>query len=404
MSLATIQDPVALMPVVNTIPIVYDSSFKTESGFRYKVDLKNGSGNQVLTLWVHPDTNNNNYCIYNFNMVLSDLVGMDKDNWNVEDFTTAPNSLYLYNFRVTEYIGSTSGDTHLGSTYYAFRSVKQYGDFWDMADYLPITGTTASFLSTRNKREYSLTETAVVNTFYGTFGTTTTTWDRLEIDVSNGDILIGYYISGVTVNGNIYTLPIGPAQLNQMAIDGKVYNASTGLQVGAAILDTDDVWYDVYLKNGNDYVSETLRIYLDHTCYKHTGVKFVWLGDLSTYEQYTFRMADVTSFKTSRNEVKSDYHSLVGSNWTYNIGSRGRKNINISTTESHRVLSGWLRDEEAADLMELFRSPDVYVNIDGNLYPIIITNTSYDLKTIKNNRLFNYTIDYEMAFEKMSNV
>jgi len=409
MSLAAIQDPYDLMPVVNTIPIVYSSSFSAQSGFRYKVILLNSGATEELTLWIHPDTNNSNYCIYNFNMVLGDLVGTDKDNWDVETFTAAPNSLYNYNFRLIEYIGATSGATTLYKSggFYVFRGVKQYGDFWSMGDYIPWSGNTATFLSTRQKREYSLTETAVVNTFFGSFGPTTedADWDRLNISVYNGDFLVEYTISGKTLaSPYIYTLPIGPAQLNNISTAGDMVNATTGAPTTGAILDTDDIWYEVYLKNGNDYVSETLRINLDHTCYKHDGVKFVWLGDLSTYEQFTFRMADTKSFKTSKNEIKSDHRHLIGSEWTYAVGDRGRKNINVSTTENHRVISGWIKDKEASDLMELFRSPDVYINIDGSLFPVIITSTSYEEQTVRNNRLFNYTIDFEMAFEKLSNV
>jgi hypothetical protein len=115
-------------------------------------------------------------------------------------------------------------------------------------------------------------------------------------------------------------------------------------------------------------------------------------------------MADLKSFKTARNEVKSNHYSIKSNQYTYSIGDRGRTNINVSTTESHSAISGWIGDVESQDIMELISSPEVYIKKGGEIYPIIIKNTGYDLKTIRNDKLFNYTIKFEMAYEKLSNI
>lgn len=401
-----ITEPNELQPVVNPITIVYDSSSSDQSGFRYKVDLINSGGTNELSTWIYPNTNNGDYCIYNFNMLLNDLIDSDV-NYDITGYTVCSNSIYSYNYRVTEYIGSTSGDTATGTTsLYAFRGVKQYGDNWNTSDYIPRTGTTSKFLSNRLKREYTLNENAVVNTISDEFDNYTPEWSRMIIEIHRGVTTTKYYYGPrISTNDNIVSLPIGPAQLNIMANNGDLNNYTTNSATTSDILDTSDDYYNIWLENVSGLTaSETIRIDLNHDCYKHDGVTFVFLGDLSTYEQYTFRMANIKSFNTNRNEIKKDYYSLINNNWTYNIGDRGRKNVNITTQEIHRVISDWVKDEEATDLMELFRSPDVYWYKDGDIYPIIITNTNYDEKKVKNDVLFNYTIDFELAYEKYSNI
>jgi len=402
MSLAKKKEPDVLVPVVNPVAIIYDSSFAEQSGFRYKIDLINSGSTDELSVWVYPDTDNDYYGIYNFNMLLGDLIGADK-NWDTTEIKKADNSLYSWNYRLTEYIGSTSGVTVTGTTsHYVFRGLVQYGTTWDSGDYTPRTGTTASFLSQRNKREYTLSETAVVNTLTGTFDYDTN-WNAVVILV-NGTSKYYYDIITGTTN-NILTLPIGPQQLNTMATAGNIKGYSTGSGTTENILTSSSSYYEIWLENYTGKVaSETIRIDLDHGCYKHDGVEFLWLGELSTYESYTFRAADIKAFNTKRNEIKSDYWGVNSDDYTYNIGDRGRKNVNVTSTESHKVLSGWIKDDEATDLMELFSSPDVYIKKSGNIYPIIITNTSYVEKTIKNDLFFNYTIDFEMAYEKISNI
>lgn len=405
MALALITEPDELQPVVNPVVIVYDSSFSDQSGFRYKVELINSGGTDEITTWIYPDTNNDNYCVYNFNMLLNDLITSDV-NYDITGYTICNNSLYKYNYRVTEYIGTTSGSTTTGATdKYVFRGVQQYEDVWSSDDYITRTGSTAKFLSNKIKRNYTLDENAVINTLNGSFDGVETDWTRLVIDVHKGVTSAKFYYEQAPHSKKITSLPIGPSQLNIMATNGDIKGYITGAATSSNILESDDDYYNIWLENSTGQTaSETLRIDLEHGCYKHDGVVFVYLGDLSTYEQYTFRMADIKSFNTNRNEIKKDYYSLINNKWTYNIGDRGRKNININTSEKHEVLSGWIKDDEAADLMELFRSPDVYWYRDGEIYPIIIKTTGYEEKKIKNDVLFNYTINFELAYQKYSNI
>lgn len=404
MSIGLLDSPLGLSPVNNPVPLVVSSSFAEEDGFRFKIELLDSSYDKILETWIYPDTDNNNYGIYDFSMILGDLIGSNV-YYDITGITAADDSKYKFNWRATEYIGSTSGAT-LASTYpIVFRGVKQYGDFWDANDY--ISGNTFYFLSNKQKREYKLDEYGTINAFYGNFGAYQSIWTRVVYELNDGSKFYTLIISPDNnfYGGSIYSIPVGPVQLNEMGVGGVLYNYSTDIATSSSILDSDDDYYNIYIQSGTTTLSETIRVDLKHTCNRYEGVELLWLGDLSTYETYTFRMADLKSFKTKRNEIKSNYYDLNSSGkYTYSVGTRGRKNVNIRTTESHKIYTDWIKDEEAHDLMELFRSNDVYIIDGGLLYPIIITDTSYSEKVIKNDRLFNYSLSFELAYEKYSNV
>jgi len=412
MSLSKIQEPLNLSPVNNPIPIVYGSSYAEQDGFRYKVELLDSSDSKLTEIWLYPDTDNSNYCIYDFSMLLGDRITSNKDNWNQTGFTESWESFYQFNYRITEYIGSTSGATELGKsaggTYNTFRGVQQYEDTWSDSEYIPRTGITGKFLSNKTNRKYTLTEYGTINSFFGDLGDYTSRYNRMVIDVYNGDILRRYHYTSGLGSGHIigiYTFPIGPKIINDMAIAGSIKTGATSSVVTTgAILDSTTVYYDIHLQYDDEVVSETKRIYLDHNCYKHDGVEFLYLGELSTYETYTARSGDEKSFKTDKNEIKSNWYDINSTQYSYNVGDRGTSIVNVRTNESHSVYTDWIKDSEATDLMELFRSPDVYIIKNDNIFPIIITNTSYIEKTVRNNRMFNYNINYAMAYERLSNI
>ena len=53
---------------------------------------------------------------------------------------------------------------------------------------------------------------------------------------------------------------------------------------------------------------------------------------------------------------------------------------------------------------ELFLSEKVWIRYDGLTLPIIPTSKSLTFKTSVNDRLANYTVNFDFAFNKINNV
>ena len=53
---------------------------------------------------------------------------------------------------------------------------------------------------------------------------------------------------------------------------------------------------------------------------------------------------------------------------------------------------------------ELFLAENVWIRFDGKTLPITPKSKSLQLKTSLNDKLINYTVNFEFAFNKLNNV
>jgi len=418
MAFTKIKDPDRISLVNNPIPIIYSSSTSAQVGFKYRVII-NGSGNTdaFASLYVYGDNDYNEYLIYDASMICSNYVRFDYENWNISGITKCHNQMNSFYFDLVEYLGYNSGSTdNDNGPFWYFQGVKQYEDTFNIDNYLSHTGSTAYFLSKwSGKRKYKLTEYGVVNTFYGIWQDKYSDWRRYVISVNSGATEDRkYYIeinSGVTGYG-IYSLPLGPANINDAVTAGVLKDYETGNVPGYDIINSNTNSYSVWLEywalvdvpqNGTR-TTEILEVDVDQQCYKHSGIQFLWCGDLGSPETYTFRYGDVKETTISRSAIKKPLHHYLAEDYSYNIGERGLKNVDVISYENVAVVSDWLEDRINNNLMELYRSSEVWIIKDDNIYPIIITSSTIENKKIKVNKLYNQTIEYKVAYEKLTNL
>jgi hypothetical protein len=66
-------------------------------------------------------------------------------------------------------------------------------------------------------------------------------------------------------------------------------------------------------------------------------------------------------------------------------------------TEKLKVQTDWLTDAEHDWLFQLVTSPDVYLDDAGTLYPIVITDTNYDVKQYNIDKLTTLSVNIEFG-------
>lgn len=433
MALTAIEKPQIVMPVNNIIPLVYSSTFSGETGFYYKISIVYvGSGLVVDTVDVYPDVGNNGYCIFNLAPILKNYIEEDV-NWDVYDVTDAPNSLYCYKYTITEYIDDTSNDTYSSDELFAYRGVVQYGTFFNYDDYSCVnSGDTGNFLTNfPQTKTYKIDEYDTVNTFFGSFtGETsgfTTGWDRVYYNVHEKGGRLGQYFiyyTGTTAEdtlGKMVTIPSGPKNINDACINNNMWswNETSGytLQTDPIIVEGDAAtstdYYEIDLKYSGYTISPIntttvntlIRVDIDEDCYRYTGVQFLWLGELGSYETHTFRLKDRKNFETDRVTYNKPLNNISNNSYTYNLGDRSEDILYINSREYHKVYSGYINDDDVNDkLMELYTSPDVYIIKNDNIYPIIIINNNIESFNIENDKTWIHEITFRMAYQKLSNL
>ena len=98
---------------------------------------------------------------------------------------------------------------------------------------------------------------------------------------------------------------------------------------------------------------------------------------------------------------------VLNNNWKgLNSNNRAVKyQIDTQITERYQLTSDWLNDAENALFEELFASNYIYMFYEGSITPVkvLITDKSLQKKRTQTQKLYNYTLNVEVAIEKFTN-
>ena len=119
-------------------------------------------------------------------------------------------------------------------------------------------------------------------------------------------------------------------------------------------------------------------------------------------------MEDMWFFKRSDRsltvENQTYQNNQILSGGTYNVREAQMKRYNITSKESMSLNTGFLREEFNESFTQLMQSEKVWITLDNDFVPVNIKDTDLSFKTSLNDKLINYGIEIEFAFNKMNTV
>lgn len=135
---------------------------------------------------------------------------------------------------------------------------------------------------------------------------------------------------------------------------------------------------------------------------KYTPYKVTFINKYGAFQDlYFFKKStesfNVTDEKFKRNTIENatvTYPKYGGQEERYNTNAR--KSISLNT--------GFINEDSNSTIEELFLSESVWIRQDGSTLPIVPKSKDLTLKTSVNDKLANYTVDFEFAFNKINNV
>jgi len=74
------------------------------------------------------------------------------------------------------------------------------------------------------------------------------------------------------------------------------------------------------------------------------------------------------------------------------------------TTKSLTLNTGFLRDEYNETMRQLFQSEDIWIRDENKTLPVVVKDSSFTYKTSLNDKLVNYTVQFEFAFDGINNI
>lgn len=115
----------------------------------------------------------------------------------------------------------------------------------------------------------------------------------------------------------------------------------------------------------------------------------------------------MTLFKKNNetlNVEADDFTNAYISAGTYSTTDHQKQKINIQGTTTVRCNSGYIPETENELYKQALLSDKVYFFEEGELFPVNIKSSSLEFKTRVNDRLVNYTVEFEYASNVIQNV
>ena len=149
-----------------------------------------------------------------------------------------------------------------------------------------------------------------------------------------------------------------------------------------------------------DSTTHTLSVEYVSEC-KYTPYKVSFINKIGVLEDLWFFKKSMESLSVDRSEFNQftldSYKNGILSNHSY-------KNFNVNGKEKLTLNTGFVPDNFRENFRQLMLSESVYVYKDSLKLPVNVSDSSIEYKTHVNDKLVNYTIEFDYAYDKINNL
>ena len=178
--------------------------------------------------------------------------------------------------------------------------------------------------------------------------------------------------------------------------DGGIFEGSdclTNFSKEFALFDFDTILVDSSLG------VTKLTVTNEEEC-KFTPLKITFINKYGTLQDIWFFKRSNEALTTKTEDFKKNIISAA----SYNISKHQNKTLEKNGKEKLTLNTGYYPEAYNDVFKEMQLSEDCWIEIDSKTLPIKVTSSSFAYKTQLNDKIINYTIDVEFAFDTINNV
>ena len=376
MSISIISSPQTNQPAYNQMIFNVSSTNAGQTNFNFLADVYVGS--TLVSRLLFPKQPNVNTIKIDISPVMKNYITYDIEN---------------------VYSTIWAANTNSKANYYV-----QFGEVYDVSGVPttfanltrnPTSGNKYSYNSIFDFEEF--TPTILASYAVETYGFLESNPE--SITIKNGqDVFLTYYDPNHVVEEVYFTTTGSPPIITPIASTGTDYGYNLGIKwsnlstIASQILVNG--FYDVTLYDiGGDPITTT-RIIVETCSDKYDLYRLNWLNNLGGWESFNFDKVSTQNYGIDRKQFKKP--TPLG----YDVNDRLKTNYNTTITESIRISSNWITDEQAEWIEGLLTSPIVLVDKgNGVRIPINITDSNYEVRKYLNGRqLHNLGLTFEYSY------
>jgi len=382
MSLTITSQPQEFTPAYNDQYVCATSTLYTQPNFKYTVTVTvNGSVAHTEGILPRPDGS----MVFNAMKWVENYITHYFDPEHTTNFFVATGKTANVSISILEDYGASPVPSATTITYTAFDACLTESEFrdYDHENYISGGNSNVTFLG------QSFSQLMVDSRV----GLNQQLWLHFTLgDIASIDMV---YSDGVNPNQFVSLTPILGSPSNVY----DVYCVDAGSWQFSGVTNGATVSIEFI-----DALSNTLASYsytITSICTKYTDVPVYYLNRFGNIPFFHFDKKSTEKLTKKINTVRLGKNQLVSGSYTSNSWDREVHVVSTESTKSGVLNTDWITESQSTTLQDLFDSPIVH-KLDGTTYiPITVKETTYDFKKRVNDKLFNYSIDFEYTDTKL---
>tara|TARA_R100000655_G_scaffold43362_1_gene79599 strand:+ start:2608 stop:4392 length:1785 start_codon:yes stop_codon:yes gene_type:complete len=144
-------------------------------------------------------------------------------------------------------------------------------------------------------------------------------------------------------------------------------------------------------------------------CTKYTPFRVIFYNRFGALQDIIFSKKSVRQLQTKFDKFKRSTINFNEATFAYDKYKAQKQRIDIQGEESITLNTDFLEEEISDPIQELLMSQQIWIdeniaNTQTSVSPVIIKTSDVEFKTSVNNKLVNYTIDFEFANDKIQDI
>ena len=135
---------------------------------------------------------------------------------------------------------------------------------------------------------------------------------------------------------------------------------------------------------------------------KFTPYKITFVNKYGAYQDLWCFKKSTETFNVTDEKYKRN--TVVNNSVEYPTYNAQEERYNTNAKQSITLNTGFINEDSNSVIEELFLSENVWIRKNSKTLPVIPKTKSLTFKTVVNDKLANYTIDFDFAFNKINNV
>lgn len=215
---------------------------------------------------------------------------------------------------------------------------------------------------------------------------------------SNTDI---YYLDGEAVQVPVFSEEVTSVKfynngtLHTTRTISSSTNSSGQISYPSSTSTTDKI--EVISASG----TETINVYPTSEC-KYTPYKVAFVNKFGALQNIYFFKKSVESINTKEESYKANTFNSF--DLRYDLQKHQYRTFNKTGRESITMNTGFISEEYNEVMKQMMFSEKVWIEYEGEILPVNVKSQSLTYKTSVNDKLINYTVQFDYSFDKINNI